>query len=175
MAEAMPALIRRREDARAYILRGYSSLGSGLIGTGTAVPPDLGIGRGIEHFRQFLLDFAEAVSAQLKSRLIHGCGIGLLRALGVQVAQIGDFLAKAGEVFRKAGHVFIIRRLRGSADICLAAECGIQSRNRPIFRSAGSNVGPLAADHADDRRKNQPQRTLRSQRRQGRDCRAYIY
>ncbi len=61
-------------------------LGSNLGGAGAAVPPDFGISRGIEHFREFLLDFAQAVGAQLEGGLVEGGGFRLLRALGIQVS-----------------------------------------------------------------------------------------
>lgn len=69
-----------------------------------SLPPDFGIVGAIKHVRQFLFDFAQTVGAQFECRLIEGIVAALFRETGVQVAQIGDFLAKAGEVFRNVGH-----------------------------------------------------------------------
>jgi hypothetical protein len=78
----------------------------GLLPSSGSLPPDLGIVGTIQHVRQLLFDFAQAVGAQLESCLIQRIVPALFGETGVQVTQIGNFLTKAGEVFRDIGHRF---------------------------------------------------------------------
>lgn len=57
-----------------------------------------------QHLRQFLLDLAQPVRAQFQSRLIKFVASRFFRKVGVELAKIRDFLAKAAEVFRDVGH-----------------------------------------------------------------------
>src|ERR1700751_1615871 len=77
-----------------------------LLRPARSFPPDLGIVRTVEHGRQFLLDLAQAVGAQLEGSLIDRIVSALFRETSVEVTQISNFLAKAGEVFRDIGHLF---------------------------------------------------------------------
>ena len=78
---------------------------SDLIRLTEFFPPDGGIVGTVEHLRQFLLDLAQAVGAQLERGLIDRIVPTFFRESGIQVAQIGNFLAKAGEMFRNIWHL----------------------------------------------------------------------
>src|SRR3954468_5422496 len=68
-------------------------------------PPDFGIGRTLQHGRQFLFYLPQTIGAGFECRLVKRSMLALIGISSVHVSEICDFLAEVREVFSDISHL----------------------------------------------------------------------